>query len=108
MGSGKVSDWLEDDAERPETADEGPDRGQGGAGSGTPVRDRPSVLMYLPQDLVERLELVSAELNLMSRRQRGRAVEKNRELYPALLRVALENLDTVRRELGLEDGVEES
>lgn len=70
------------------------------------VRDRPSTVMYLPADLVDRLEVTAAKLNAESRRVRGKNVEKNRELYPALVRVALKNLDQVREEIGLpaEDG----
>lgn len=105
MSDGKVSDWLEDEATAVGGASRrgGEDRPAGdGQGEEDRVEDRPSVLMYLPEELIADLEAATAELNRLSRRQRGRKVGKNRELYPALLRVALERLEAVSEEIGLE------
>lgn len=102
MGSGSVSDWLEEDAQ-------GPEEGQQEDDADPPrrrvprVRERPSVLMYLPPELAEDLEVALTKLRGEYRREHGRAPGKNRTLYPAILRAALENMDSVRRELGLEE-----
>jgi hypothetical protein len=57
------------------------------------VRDRPSVLMYLPDDLHSKLDLRFDELNLEYKREHGEALQKNRDFYPAVIEAALEGKD---------------
>lgn len=53
------------------------------------VCDRKNVNMYLPDDLVEDLQLRYAELNLEYRRERGEDMPKNQVFYPAVIQAAL-------------------
>lgn len=53
------------------------------------VRDRKNVNMYLPDELVEDLQLRYAELNLEYRRERGEDMPKNQVFYPAVIQAAL-------------------
>jgi hypothetical protein len=57
------------------------------------IKDRPSVLMYLPEDLHKELDLRFDELNLKHKREFGEAIEKNRDFYPAVIEAALEGTD---------------
>lgn len=57
------------------------------------VRDRPSVLMYLPEDLRQELDLRFDELNLQYKREHGEALGKNKDYYPAVVEAALEGKD---------------
>lgn len=57
------------------------------------VKDRPSVLMYLPDDLHTELDIRFDELNARHKREHGRPIEKNRDYYPAVIEAALENKD---------------
>ena len=59
----------------------------------TSVKDRPSVLMYLPEEVHSELDIRFAELNAAAKRERGEAIEKNRDFYPTLVELALERLD---------------
>lgn len=58
-------------------------------GSGDSVRDRPSVLMYLPPELREELDVRFDELNAEYRREHGEPLGKNRDYYPAVVRAGL-------------------
>lgn len=60
-----------------------------GGGSGDSVRDRPSVLMYLPPELREELDVRFDELNAEYRREHGEPLGKNRDYYPAVVRAGL-------------------
>lgn len=65
------------------------------------VKDRPSVLMYLPQDLYEELDLTYDQLNLQCKRKHGDAIAKNRDWYPAVVQAGLENTDRLKELLDL-------
>jgi hypothetical protein len=65
------------------------------------VRSRKNVNMYLPDDLVDDLQLRYSELNVQWRREHGDDMPKNEEYYPAVIRSAL-NDTTIEAELGLE------
>lgn len=70
-----------------DTGDSGDD-GDGGD-TGDSVRDRPSVLMYLPPELREELDVRFDELNAEYRREHGEALGKNRDYYPAVVGAGL-------------------
>ena len=57
------------------------------------VKDRPSVLMYLPEDLHSDLDIRFDELNAQYKREHGEALEKNRDYYPAVIKAGLESKD---------------
>ncbi|ELZ36429.1 HNH endonuclease [Halorubrum sp. Atlit-26R] len=69
--------------------------------SGT-VRERKNVNMYLPETLVDDLQLRYSELNVKWRRQHGEDMPKNEEFYPAAVRAALGG-SSIEDELGLEE-----
>lgn len=54
------------------------------------IKDRPSVLMYLTEEIHSELDLRFDELNLQHKREHGEALEKNRDFYPAVIKAALE------------------
>lgn len=58
-----------------------------------PVKDRPSVLMYLPEDIHEELDIRFDELNAKHKRAHGEKLEKNRHYYPAVVKAGLEGSD---------------
>ncbi len=70
-------------------------------GEGSNISDRPSVLMYLPQELRDDLDLRFDELNLEYKREHGEPLEKNRDYYPAVVEAAL-NEDRTLEEILLE------
>ena len=57
------------------------------------VKDRPSVLMYLPEELHSDLDIRFDELNAQYKREHGDALEKNRDYYPAVVKAGLEGKD---------------
>ena len=57
------------------------------------VKDRPSVLMYLPEELHSDLDIRFDELNAQYKREYGEALEKNRDYYPAVIKAGLEGKD---------------
>lgn len=59
----------------------------------TSVKDRPSVLMYLPEELHTELDIRFDELNARYKREHGEALEKNRDYYPAIVKAGLEGTD---------------
>ena len=61
--------------------------------SKTPVKDRPSVLMYLPEDLHTELDIRFDELNAHYKREHNQPLEKNRDYYPAVIKASLEGKD---------------
>lgn len=65
------------------------------------VRSRKNVNMYLPDDLVDDLQLRYSELNVQWRRKHGEDLPKNERFYPAVVRAALGDA-TIEEELGLE------
>lgn len=54
------------------------------------IKDRPSVLMYLPNELHTELDIRFDELNARYKREHGRPLEKNRDYYPAVVKASLE------------------
>ncbi|EMA25648.1 hypothetical protein [Haloarcula argentinensis] len=66
------------------------------------VRERRNVNMYLPDELVDDLQLRYSELNVQWRREHGEDLPKNNKFYPAVIKSSLRNT-TVREELGLAD-----
>jgi len=73
--------------ETPQTADESGDR---------PVRELETKLLYLDDEFLQELELIFDELNLRYKRKHGDELQKNRDYYPALLQLGLEQLGDVR------------
>ena len=67
--------------------------------SGT-VRERKNVNMYLPESLVDDLQMRYSELNVEWRRRHGEDMPKNDEFYPAAVRAALGEA-SIEAELGL-------
>ena len=66
------------------------------------IRDRKNVNMYLPEADVQEMQIRFDELNARHRRVHGRAMEKNRDYYPAIVRAAL-NETSLEEELDLVD-----
>jgi len=54
------------------------------------VKDRPSVLMYLPEETRRELDVRFDELNARYKREYGESLEKNRDYYPAVIQAGLE------------------
>ncbi|MDB2265901.1 hypothetical protein PM025_17670 [Halorubrum ezzemoulense] len=69
--------------------------------SGT-VRERKNVNMYLPETLVDDLQLRYSELNVEWRRRHGEDMPKNEEFYPAAVRAALGE-SSIEEELSLDE-----
>lgn len=55
------------------------------------IKDRPSVLMYLPEEIHGELDVRFDELNARYKREHGEALEKNRDYYPAVIQAGLED-----------------
>lgn len=70
--------------------------------SGGTVRERKNVNMYLPEGLVDDLQLRYSELNVEWRRRHGEDMPKNEEFYPAAVRAALSE-SSIEEELGLDE-----
>jgi DNA replication initiation complex subunit (GINS family) len=64
----------------------------------TSVKARPSVLMYLPEDLHQEMDIRFDELNAAAKREFGEGLEKNRHWYPLLLSLALDKADEMSTE----------
>ena len=64
------------------------------------IRSRKNINMYLPEQLVDELQLRYSELNVKWRREHGEDMPKNAEYYPAVIRASL-NDTTVAEELDL-------
>lgn len=85
------------DADRSSVDEENDSEANGGESS---VKDRPSVLMYLPEETRQELDIRFDELNARYKREHGEPLEKNRDYYPAVIRAGLEGTD-VEDVLGL-------
>lgn len=57
---------------------------------GESVKDRPSVLMYIPEELHRELDIKFDELNLKSKKETGEGLQKNKDFYPAVIKAGLE------------------
>jgi hypothetical protein len=56
----------------------------------TSVKDRPSVLMYLPEEQHSELDIRFDEINAKYKREHGESLQKNRDYYPILIELAME------------------
>lgn len=54
------------------------------------VKDRPSVLMYLPEEQHKELDILFDELNAAYKRAHDGELEKNRDYYPAVIEAGLD------------------
>lgn len=100
--SNRLSQRFDDE---PDDADDQPDESQSDKASKraktsktdlseeTPVKDRPTALMYLPEELIEELDIRFDELNARYKREHGEALGKNRHWYPAVIKAGLEGKD---------------
>ncbi len=70
--------------------DKGKDQGADKSEGKTSVKDRPSVLMYIPEDLHRELDIKFDELNLKSKKEKGEKLQKNKDFYPAVIKAGLE------------------
>ena len=66
------------------------------------IRDQHNVNMYLPEGLVDDLQMRYSELNVEWRRRHGEDMPKNEEFYPAAIRSALGE-SSIEEELGLDE-----
>lgn len=73
---------------------------KGGEDATEEIRDRPSVLMYLPEGTRQELDIRFDELNARYKRAYGEPLEKNRDYYPAVIEAGLSD-ETVEEILGL-------
>jgi hypothetical protein len=91
----------EDDSEdtASETNDERADGPDVGADD-TPLKERSSVLMYLPEGTRRDLDIRFDELNARYKREHGEPLEKNRDYYPAVIEAGLSD-ETVEEILDL-------
>ena len=65
------------------------------------VKERRNVNMYLPEELVDELQIRFDELNARHRREHGEPMEKNREYYPAVTATGIES-EALEERLDLE------
>ncbi|WP_233274842.1 hypothetical protein [Haladaptatus cibarius] len=56
----------------------------------TSVKNRPSVLMYLPEEQHTELDIRFDEINARYKREHGESLQKNRDYYPILIELAME------------------
>jgi hypothetical protein len=89
------SDRLRKRFDREEDASEPAETGESTADTqstddGESVKDRPSVLMYLPEETRQELDIRFDELNAQYKRKHGEPLEKNRDYYPAVIEAGLE------------------
>jgi hypothetical protein len=65
----------------------------------TPVKDRPTVMMYLPDDIKDDLGRAFDQLAARRTLEDKPPIEKNRDFYPALVEVALDHSDEIEEKL---------
>ncbi|KZN23083.1 hypothetical protein A4G99_16385 [Haladaptatus sp. R4] len=61
----------------------------------TSVKDRPSVLMYLPEEQHTELDIRFDEINAKYKREYGESLQKNRDYYPILIELAMERTQEI-------------
>lgn len=61
----------------------------------TPLRDRPTKLLYLEEDVKKDLELAFDELNLRYKRERDEELMQNDDWWPVLLQIGYEAIGDV-------------
>lgn len=69
----------------------------------TPVKDRETVMMYLPDDVKRNLNATFSELEARREREGKSSIQKNRDYFPAVIEVALDHVDEIEEHLGEED-----
>ncbi len=57
------------------------------------VTDRPTVLMYLPEDLRQELQQAYRRLNVEYAEKTGEDLSKNKAFYPALIKAGIDAID---------------
>jgi hypothetical protein len=57
--------------------------------------------VYLPDNVVEEVDILYQELTLEQQKAEGAPLPKNERFYPAVFRVAVEHPELIREELGL-------
>lgn len=67
----------------------------GEADETTPLRDRPTKLLYLDEELKRELELAFDELNLRYKRERDQKLKQNDDWWPVLLQIGFEAIGDV-------------
>jgi hypothetical protein len=87
-GAGGQTDSRSASSTSAETAES--DAGSSSETDEESVKDRPSVLMYLPEETRRELDIRFDELNARHKREHGEPLEKNRDYYPAVIRAGLE------------------
>lgn len=75
----------------------------GGEDEVDPVKEWPSALWYLPDELMNEMDARFDELNAAYRREFGQPIEKNRDFRVAVARVGLGLGESLEDELGLTD-----
>lgn len=83
-------DTGETGGEKDETADSDAENGEDDEPA---VKERPSVLMYLPKEIRGDLDIRFDELNARHKREHGEGLEKNRDYYPAVVEAGLTGKD---------------
>lgn len=63
--------------------------------SSTPLRDRPTKLLYLDDDLKRELELAFDEISLRYKRERDEDLQQNEDWWPVLLQIGYEAIGDV-------------
>ena len=66
------------------------DKGKKKDKKGETIKERPSVLMYIPEELYRRLDIRFDELNLQHKKETGNSLQKNKDFYPAVIKAGLE------------------
>lgn len=61
----------------------------------TSVKDRPSVLMYLPEEQHTELDIRFDEINAKYKREYGESLQKNRDYYPILIELAMKRTQEI-------------
>lgn len=81
--------------EASDTSDSSGTSTAGEADETTPLRDRPTKLLYLEEELKRELELAFDELNLRYKRERDEELRQNDDWWPVLLQVGYEAIGDV-------------
>lgn len=87
----RLASRLEDEPEAEESTEvSGTAKSEERSKTEKTVKSRTNVNMYLPDGLVDELQIRFDELNAQYRREHGEAMEKNRDYYPAVVKAGLE------------------
>jgi hypothetical protein len=64
-----------------------------------PVKERETVLMYLPDETKRKLSATFDQINARRTLDDKEKIEKNRDYFPAVIEVALEHVDEIEDRL---------